>query len=62
MKEKAMTNKRKKVSADAGHRKQPREGDKSVSSGRFGDLPPNENLKKMPDEVYGDTEIPPRRD
>jgi hypothetical protein len=22
------------------------------------ELPPNENLKKLPDEVYGDTEIP----
>ncbi len=22
------------------------------------ELPPNENLKKLPDEAYGDTEIP----
>jgi len=22
------------------------------------ELPPNENLKRLPDEVYGDTEIP----
>ena len=26
------------------------------------DLPPNENLRKDPDETYGDTEIPERRD
>jgi len=24
-------------------------------------LPPNENIRKHPDEVYGDTEIPSRR-
>lgn len=24
-------------------------------------LPPNENIRKHPDEVYGDTEIPARR-
>jgi hypothetical protein len=23
-----------------------------------GELPPNENIRKHPDEVYGDTEIP----
>jgi hypothetical protein len=23
-----------------------------------GELPPNENIRKYPDEVYGDTEIP----
>jgi hypothetical protein len=25
---------------------------------KISELPPNENLKKLPDEVYGDTEIP----
>jgi hypothetical protein len=25
------------------------------------DLPPNENIRKSPDEVYGDTEIPERK-
>jgi len=25
------------------------------------DLPPNESIRKHPDEVYGDTEIPHRR-
>jgi hypothetical protein len=25
------------------------------------DLPPNEHIRKHPDEVYGDTEIPHRR-
>ena len=25
------------------------------------DLPPNENIQKFPDEVYGDTEIPNRK-
>ena len=26
------------------------------------ELPPNENVNKHPDEVYGDTEIPERRE
>jgi len=31
------------------------------SSGVRPSLPPNENVRKHPDEVYGDTEIPARR-
>ena len=28
---------------------------------KISELPPNENLKKLPDEVYGDTEIPRKK-
>ena len=30
----------------------------SNAPNKIKELPPNENLKKLPDEVYGDTEIP----
>jgi hypothetical protein len=30
----------------------------SKTPSKVKELPPNENLKKLPDEVYGDTEIP----
>ena len=30
----------------------------SKTPNKVKELPPNENLKKLPDEVYGDTEIP----
>jgi hypothetical protein len=28
------------------------------NSGTVGELPPNENLRKFPDEVYGDMQLP----
>jgi hypothetical protein len=31
------------------------------SNSRVRDLPPNENIRKRADEVYGDTEIPERK-
>jgi hypothetical protein len=43
------------------HRKNPRTtvNDKSISSQVAG-VPPTDNLRKYPDEAYGDTEIPHR--
>jgi len=45
----------------------PGEKDKSSAPQRSGkprktELPPNENVRKDADEVYGDTEIPERKD
>jgi hypothetical protein len=31
------------------------------SNANISDLPPNENIRKRADEVYGDTEIPARK-
>jgi hypothetical protein len=28
---------------------------------KISELPPNENVKKLPDEAYGDTEIPQKQ-
>lgn len=56
-----MTKRRKKLKAVIERQKVMREGKRRVRSGNLRELPPNENLKKMPDEVYGDTEIPFRR-
>ena len=56
-----MTKRRKKLKAVIERQKVMREGKRRVHSGNLRELPPNENLKKMPDEVYGDTEIPFRR-
>jgi hypothetical protein len=54
------------------HRQKPREGKSSKANSRQAaeleqliiasvqELPPTENLRKYPDEVYGDTEVPRR--
>jgi hypothetical protein len=38
-----------------------REGKKSSSAKFKGDLPPNKNVGKHADEIYGDTTIPERK-
>jgi hypothetical protein len=38
-----------------------REEWKASAQSGIEDLPPNEQVQKHPDEVYGDTEIPHRR-
>jgi hypothetical protein len=35
-----------------------RQPENAGKPGKTASLPPNENLKKLPDEVYGDTKIP----
>jgi hypothetical protein len=32
------------------------------SDSKISDLPPNKNIRKYPDEIYGDTEIPERKE
>jgi len=56
-----MAKKQKKMRATPQQSTRPPAGEKRAPSGRLKDLPPNENLKKLPDEAYGDTEIPSRR-
>jgi hypothetical protein len=48
----------KKIETDQ-HEENPGEIDLPPNPTR--DLPPNENIRKHPDEVYGDTMIPHRR-
>jgi hypothetical protein len=36
------------------------QNDKNPSSNSETEIPPNENIRKSPDETYGDTEIPGR--
>jgi len=39
----------------------PRSNQDSKIPAKIGKLPPNENLKKLPDEACGDTEIPQKQ-
>jgi hypothetical protein len=32
------------------------------SNSKIADLPPNKNIRKYPDEIYGDMEIPERKE
>jgi hypothetical protein len=51
-------------SAEGGNRKGGKATPAAPDAGRKnpkGNLPPNENIRKHPDEVYGDTEIPERK-
>jgi hypothetical protein len=36
------------------------QNDKNPNSNSETEIPPNENIRKFPDETYGDTEIPGR--
>ena len=40
----------------------PSGGNPRRNSSKVADLPPNENIRKHADEVYGDTEIPERKE
>jgi hypothetical protein len=42
-------------------RDRPSGGDPRRRSSQAADLPPNENIRKHADEIYGDTEIPQRK-
>jgi hypothetical protein len=44
-----------------GKRDTPSGGNPRRNKTKVADLPPNENIRKHADEVYGDTEIPERR-
>ncbi|MCU1243751.1 MAG: hypothetical protein JWO71_4477 [Candidatus Acidoferrum typicum] len=49
--ESSQRSKKKATSSDGGQR----------PNSKIQDLPPNENIRKRADEVYGDTEIPERK-
>lgn len=51
------TDKRKRLRSEANSNKA---SANQSATGKLPELPPNENLKKFPDEAYGDTQIPAR--
>jgi hypothetical protein len=42
-------------------RETPKVADQQRNTSKTADLPPNKNIRKYPDEIYGDTEIPDRK-
>jgi len=48
----------KRIKHNGGHVARPPANQPLDVINKIEELPPNENLKKLPDEVYGDTEIP----
>ena len=42
-------------------RETPQVANQRRSTSKTADLPPNKNIRKYPDEIYGDTEIPDRK-
>jgi hypothetical protein len=49
--------------ARPGNRKEtPNIANQRRSNSKIADLPPNKNIRRYPDEIYGDTEIPDRKE
>jgi hypothetical protein len=51
-----------RIKRESGKRPRDREQELRSEKAAAMDLPPNEKVRKFADEIYGDTEIPDRKD